>query len=157
MKIIIVDTNIVFSALLNAESKVGEILLNNENQLDFYTSEHLRYEINKHKKKLLSLAKKLNDEKIDEIIYHVFSQIKFISDIQIPFENWVESAKLVRDIDKDDIQFVALTEYLGGQLWTGDKKLLNGLVAKGYQNCITTEQLYSLIQKKGHKSRGNLE
>lgn len=145
MKVIIVDTNIVFSALLNPKSKVGEVLLNNNDKLEFYTSEHLRREITKHRTKLLKVSKKLNDEKIDEILYQVFNQIQFISDEQIPFHCWANAAKLVRDIDKDDIQFVALTEFLDGHLWTGDKKLLNGLIKKGFKKCVDTQGLFEFI------------
>jgi predicted nucleic acid-binding protein len=45
----------------------------------------------------------------------------------------------------DDLPFVALTVYLEGLLWTGDFKLLNGLRAKGFTNCITTEELIKLL------------
>jgi predicted nucleic acid-binding protein len=44
----------------------------------------------------------------------------------------------------DDIAFLALAELLGTKLWTGDKKLLKGLVKKGFSNFTTTEELYQL-------------
>lgn len=48
----------------------------------------------------------------------------------------------------DDIAFVALNEYLeDARLWTGDKQLLEGLRAKGYKKCISTEELFELRRK----------
>ena len=46
---IIVDTNIVFSALLNINSRIGQILINGKNHYDFYSPEYVRLEIFKHK------------------------------------------------------------------------------------------------------------
>jgi len=37
----------------------------------------------------------------------------------------------------DDIAFVALNDFLNTKLWTGDKKLLLGLRAKGYLNILS--------------------
>jgi len=45
----------------------------------------------------------------------------------------------------DDLPFVVLTEYLDGLLWSGDKKLINGLRAKGYEKCVTTQELSAKI------------
>ncbi|MFN7119446.1 MAG: PIN domain-containing protein [Saprospiraceae bacterium] len=145
MKIIIVDTNIVFSAILNAQSNIGEILFNNNEKLEFYSSEYLREEIDRHRARILELAK-TTETQVNEVIFQVYKQISFISDQQIPFSIWAASAPLVRDIDMDDLPFVALTTYLDGKLWTGDVKLLNGLRAKGYHNCITTEELLEWIR-----------
>ena len=47
----------------------------------------------------------------------------------------------------DDLPFVALTDYLDGKLWTGDLKLLRGLKAKGYENCLTTKELIGFLDK----------
>ncbi len=148
MTVIIVDTNIVFSALLNSDGKVGEVLLNNGDQFDFYTSDYLRLEINRYREKLFAATQKVSKENFDEAYFQVVNQIKFISDQQIPFRYWHEAAVLVRDIDKDDLPFVALNLYLEGHLWTGDKKLLQGLLAKGYKNCVSTETLYEQISHK---------
>lgn len=144
MKIIIVDTNIVFSALLNAKSTIGNIILNNNQQFDFYSSEHLRREIDQHREKVWALSK-LGDARMGEVIYQVFREISFISDQQIPYEYWANSIPLVREVDMDDLPFVALANYLDGQLWTGDMQLLNGLSAKGFQKGITTEELWALM------------
>jgi predicted nucleic acid-binding protein len=84
MKIIIVDTNIVFSAILNAKSNIGEILFNNNDQFEFYTSDYLREEINKHYDKILSLSK-TSALDVEETIFQVYKKINFISDEQIPF------------------------------------------------------------------------
>ena len=44
---IVVDTNIVFSALLNTNSKIGQILINENTHFDFYSLEYVRFEITK--------------------------------------------------------------------------------------------------------------
>jgi predicted nucleic acid-binding protein len=41
----------------------------------------------------------------------------------------------------DDIAFVAMSEYLDTRLWTGDKELIKGLTAKGFERCISTKEL----------------
>ena len=62
----------------------------------------------------------------------------------IPFEYWLKGAELARDTDMDDIAFLALTEFMGVKIWTGDRALLKGLAKKGYTNFITTEELFNL-------------
>ena len=47
----------------------------------------------------------------------------------IPFEEWIKALRLVRDIDKDDINFVALNNFINQILWTGDTGLYNGSAA----------------------------
>ena len=46
---IIVDSNIVFSAMLNKQSVIGDVLLNSQEYFEFYTFEYLREEIANHK------------------------------------------------------------------------------------------------------------
>ncbi len=45
---IVVDTNIIFSALLNTNSKIGDLLLDPESKFDFYSCIYMRTEILKH-------------------------------------------------------------------------------------------------------------
>jgi predicted nucleic acid-binding protein len=56
----------------------------------------------------------------------------------------MKAVSLVRDTDMNDVAFVALAEFLGAKLWTGDRELMKGLAQKGYINFITTEELYTL-------------
>ena len=72
-------------------------------------------------------ATSLSQVQIEQSIEQVFSCIKFISEEIIPFEVWQKALRLVRDVDIDDIAFVALSEYEGVKLWTGDKELITGL------------------------------
>ena len=41
---IVVDTNIVFSALINFNSRIGQIILNGGNYYNFYSPEYIRFE-----------------------------------------------------------------------------------------------------------------
>lgn len=54
----------------------------------------------------------------------------------------MEALDLLEGIDIKDTPFVALTNYLKGTLWTGDKVLLNGLKAKNFKNVIATSDLF---------------
>jgi len=146
MKIIILDTNIVFSSILSAQSNIGEILFNNNDKLDFYSTEYLREEIDKHRNRILALAQS-SEEAVNESIFQIYKRINFISDQQIPMKIWYDCAPLVRDIDMDDLPFIALTVYLDGMLWTGDLKLRNGLISKGFDKCILTDELLDIISQ----------
>ena len=53
---IVVDTNIAFSAILNTESKIGDLLMNSEELLEFHTCQYLRIEIHKHRERLMDVS-----------------------------------------------------------------------------------------------------
>ncbi len=45
---IVVDTNIVFSAILNTNSKISKIILQPKSKLNFYSTDQLQNEIAEH-------------------------------------------------------------------------------------------------------------
>lgn len=140
---VVVDSNIVFSAMLNKESSIGDIILNSQDVFTFYSCEYLREEIADHKERIKEIAE-YNDRTFDEVQFLVYKQINFFSESTIPFEIWKKAADFVRDIDMDDISFVALSLFLDIKIWTGDKKLITGLAKKGFQNIITTSEMRQL-------------
>ena len=46
---IVVDTNIVFSAILNTNSKIARVILQPKNRLNFYSTEQLSFEIENYR------------------------------------------------------------------------------------------------------------
>jgi predicted nucleic acid-binding protein len=140
---IIVDTNIVFSAMLNKQSVIGDMLLNSQEQFEFYTCEYLREELANHKSKIMGLTG-YDDLTYHEIEFLLYNQLTFFSEALIPFEYWQTAANYVRDVDMDDIAFVALSLFLDFKLWTGDKRLREGLLQRGFKNCISTQELLQL-------------
>jgi predicted nucleic acid-binding protein len=65
---IIVDTNIIFSAILNSDGKIGDLLLNSFKVLDFFSAEYLRFEIKNHYDKLSKISRQ-SIEKIQHTEY----------------------------------------------------------------------------------------
>lgn len=139
----VVDTNIVFSAVLNTQSKIGDLIMNSAGIFEFYACDTLRSELKRHRARLLGLSQ-LNEEQLDQSVFQITNCINFTAEALIPFEYWLKGAELVRDTDMDDIAFLALTEFLGVKIWTGDRVLMKGLAKKGYSNFITSEELFNL-------------
>ena len=46
MKKIIVDTNIIFSCLLNSQGTIGDLFFNSQSVFEFYSNQYMRFEIN---------------------------------------------------------------------------------------------------------------
>lgn len=144
---IVVDANIVFSAILNSNGKVGDLLINSKNNFNFIAPEFLRYEIKDKYQRLQSISA-LSIEQVMEAEYQVCKDITFISEEQINYKFWKEAHSLVHDIDIKDIQYVAYAKQFRCKIWSGDKKLFKGLNAKGFANIITTDDLFELRDKK---------
>ncbi len=139
---IIVDTNIVFSALLNTNSRIGQILITGKNHFDFYSPAYVKYEIFKHKEKIKSIGK-LTDEEFYETYDLILKNITILNHSIIPTDIYKNAEVMCQDID--DTIFVAVSIFTKGILWTGDLKLLNGLINKGFKNLIKTDNLYQIF------------
>jgi predicted nucleic acid-binding protein len=128
-KPVIVDTNIVFSALLKSRSAFMDFLL--ASQQKFYISELLIIEIFKHKEKIVEYSE-LSELEIARFYYLLMSKVHIFKEELISIGNWRAAHDLCKDVDEADTPFVALTLELDGLLWTGDKILKEGLKRKGF-------------------------
>jgi predicted nucleic acid-binding protein len=126
---VVVDTNILFSALLRDRSGFAEALLNSGRR--FFICEQALVEIFRRKEKLAKLSQ-LSEDDIAKLYLALLRQISLHKEDLITRGNWAKAYALCRDIDETDTPHVALTLELDGLLWTGDKKLKDGLRLKGF-------------------------
>lgn len=103
----------------------------------------MRFEIRKHWNKLMKISK-LTDNELQTAYDKMLTRLTFINEELIPKNEWEKAETIVTDIDLDDTDFVALTKYLKGSLWTGDKVLYDGLRAKRFRSVYNTQEMIKL-------------
>jgi predicted nucleic acid-binding protein len=134
---LIIDANIVFSAILNSKSKIADVLINSKNKYQFIAPEYLRHKIRSHYLKI----SKLTFQEISELEFQVCREINFISEEQINSKVWKYAYNIGHVIDEKDIIYIAFSKHFKCRSWTGDKKLINGLKKQGLSNFITSNEL----------------
>lgn len=75
---IIIDANIVFSGILNTNSKIGDLLINSKKRFGFIAPEFLRAEIRKLYPKIIKVSG-FTLEQIQEAEFQIYKDITFIS------------------------------------------------------------------------------
>jgi predicted nucleic acid-binding protein len=128
-KPVIVDTNILFSALLRHQTGFAEILLNSRRR--FFICEKVLVELFRRKEKLVSLSQ-LSEEDLAHFYHVILRRVTLYKEDLISNENLAAAFDLCKDIDETDTPHIALTLELEGLLWTGDKELKDGLIHKGF-------------------------
>jgi predicted nucleic acid-binding protein len=128
---IVVDTNIIFSALLKEDNRYARALIKNEDAHDFYAVYFTIVELFKHKERIKQFSK-LSEEDILEALYELLKHIHIINDDLISVPSWKAAMQLTHDVDIKDVPNIALTLELDAQLWTNDNELKRGLQAKGF-------------------------
>ena len=104
-----------------------------------------------HKEKIKKVGK-LSEDGFLELYGLVLRNVRTIHHSIIPKEFYQSAIKICKDIDADDIPFIATNDYVRGRLWTGDVKLVKGLSSKGYKKIVVTSDLFSdFIQKENKK------
>ena len=107
---VVVDTNIVFSTLLNSNSNIADLLFNSGEIFEFYTCSYMRYEIQKNWERLKKISK-LSDKQLQISYTQVLAKLNFINEEIIPEETWLASEQITKGIDIDDTDFIALTTF----------------------------------------------
>ena len=143
---VVVDTNIIFSTLLNPKSTIGEILMNIQDRCTFYAPELLIDELERYEPKIATYTK-LSLHQLTQIKQMILSNLTMVSEELISERSWIKAYELTNDVDEDDTPFVALAIELNSKLWTGDKALIKGLQKKGADFLIDTAGMKSFIKQ----------
>ena len=139
---LVIDTNILFSALLKRNSNEFQIIKSGKHEI--YACQYSVVELFKHKEKLVRLSG-LQEEELIKIYYVLLQQIHPLEEREFPQKIRQEAFDLCRQVDEYDTMFVATALFIEGFLWTGDKKLIKGLQKKGYDKTITTAELMTSL------------
>ncbi len=139
---LVVDTNIVFSALLKRESRELDILFTS--MFKFFIPKVLFMELFRHKEKIVQISK-LTEDEIYELLYRILEKMEIIDIENVPVKYRKEAYALTKDIDPSDALFIALAMFLDAKLWSGDKKLKDGLEKKGKCIVLTTQDLLRML------------
>ena len=126
---VVVDTNILFSALLRARSRFVDILFKSEHE--FFVSELVIVELFRHKERLVK-SSRLGEEELVDAFHTLLRQLTVYKTDRIPAHHERAANELCRGIDETDAPHVALALTLDGVLWTGDQRLRKGLEARGF-------------------------
>ena len=143
---LVVDTNIVISALITPEGTISRLLFQDLAGSQLISPHFLFDEIISKYDKIQSITK-LSDEDLKELFYLLIKNIDFIDNDLISNENQKKAFTLVSDIDKKDLLFVALSIQTGFSLWSGDLKLIKGLKARGFTSVLETKEIVERIKK----------
>ncbi len=145
---IIVDANIVFSAILNTNSKIADLLLNSKDDFEYIAPDYLQSELRKYYGKI-SMISKMSLREIGIIENKITKPIIFLSGVHVPVTKWILAEELVNDIDPKDTPYIAFSLFFDCKIWSGDKALRKGLESKGFMNIISTEELFEIRETKG--------
>lgn len=127
---VVVDTNVVFSALAAGCGDLARRLLA-PSDIDFFAPRFLFVELFKNQGRILQ-ATRLPEENVLEALNELIESLQLIEAASIPIGIWLEARRLCDGVDLKDTPFVALTLHLDACLWTEDEELKAGLRAKGF-------------------------
>lgn len=125
---VVIDTNILFSALLREPSRFVSLIFQSE--YDFYICEYVIVELFKHKDRLVKQSK-LSEDDLLRLLYRLLKRLSIYPERLIKPSFLSEAQNLCAPIDVNDTVHVALTLALDGRLWTGDRTLVDGLRQQG--------------------------
>ncbi|HLD10584.1 MAG TPA: PIN domain-containing protein [Candidatus Nanoarchaeia archaeon] len=135
---LIIDANILFSALISSEGRTFDFIFNDRFRL--YAPEFLLEEIKNHREEIITKSG-LSYENFNLLFDILLGRIAFI-----PRTEFNSFRKLAKEISPDinDTEYFALALKLNCAIWTNDKILKNQERIKVY----STQELLSSLHKE---------
>lgn len=141
---LVVDANLVFSCIVRSDGHIGDILLRSADRFEFYAPDLLTEELSKHRTKLRKMAR-MSEAELDRVLAAILRNITLIQESLWTKTNLRKAEKLLADVDLFDVPYLALAFDLDCPLWTGDKKLIKGLLARKCDQVLSTEEVLRFV------------
>ncbi|WP_456474714.1 PIN domain-containing protein [Candidatus Pyrohabitans sp.] len=138
--LLVVDANIIFSALIKGGKTLDIFILNRRiNRFKFIAPEYLMVEVEKHIDEIINKTKLLPEE-LEKVLDFLEREIEFI-----PFEDFRDLYEKAEQLspDPDDVQYFALALKFGGTIWSNDKALKN----QPRIQVLSTQELLSVLSE----------
>ena len=132
---LIIDANILMSALIATGGKTYDLIFNNRIRL--FSVDKLLKELDKHRAEILDKSG-LSEYDFNMFLSLISAEIEFIPYQE--FENFISMAEKITP-DPDDTEYFALALKLRCAVWSNDKRLKNQDKVKVY----STSDLITLI------------
>ena len=118
---VVIDSNILFSALIK-DSKTRKIIIEHEGF--FLFPQYIFEEMEKHIEMLLKKSR-LPKHEFNTLLTILLKKVVVVpNEILLPFRK--QALEIVKEIDKDDVLFIACAlAYPESIIWSNDKKLKN--------------------------------
>jgi len=143
--IVIVDSNIIISAVINSSGNEYSILQQRHKKVDFISSSLLVEEFAKRIKDIASLtANSVSD--VRKVFESITDSFLLIDIADLDQDSLTRTDLLIKNLDINDYQFLAITICFDALFWTGDLKLYRGLRRKGFNNVVITKELREIIK-----------
>jgi len=131
----ILDTNVIMSILISGKSSYKPIVMFNR----FVTIDYIFKEIEEYKETIFDRSKLERNQLVD-YTNQILSKIPVLPRYVVSEENIKMASELTKDIDFNDIWFIALSLEYDLTLLTRDVKLFNGLIKKGFKKIMLFDQ-----------------
>jgi predicted nucleic acid-binding protein len=141
---IVLDTNILFSILIKPSGKTYELFDALSFNHDLFLGERTLTELLNHHQKILRLSR-LSESEIISLKQSLLDRVQIIYDSSLSSLVVNLAYDLVEDIDIDDAAFIATTIHLDAILWSSDKPLKDGLIAKGFTKVYDSIAIQTLL------------
>lgn len=135
IEIIVIDTNIIISALISNSQKILQVIFS-ANYL-FVSPKFVIVELFKHSFKIQK-ASKLTEDEVLELLSIIINRVKFYDENLVSIGSWTQAFNLCREVDPKDTPYIALALELNAKLWTKDDVLKKGLEKRGFDNFFQT-------------------
>lgn len=135
---IIIDSNVLFSALIKY-SKTRKIIL--EYKDFFLFPSYIFIEMQEHKHELLEKSG-MTEEDFNQLLQLILKKVVIVpNEVLVPYKK--EAFEIIKDIDKDDVSFVASAlAYPNSLIWSDDKKLKKQSEVK----VLNTEEIIKFLK-----------
>jgi predicted nucleic acid-binding protein len=143
--VVVVDANVILSAIVNTHGNIATLLITNSSIVDFVIPEFSLVEI-KEKEKKLYFSQKVSSAIFNENLQSFLSCLTVVGDEQIDEEYFKAAYALTKEVDPKDTMYIALTMALDALLWTGDLKLFRAIRKKGFNQVINTKELQQIVK-----------
>lgn len=128
---VIIDANRIFSELIAGNHRLRQAF-SSQPDTDFFCPKYVFVELFKHKERIAEKTD-LKEPDLLSLLHSLIEKIHFFDEDAISIGSWAEAWRLCRDVDENDVAYVALTVELEGKLWTSDRELEVGLRKKGFK------------------------
>ena len=141
---IVVDANILFSVIVKSDGVLAKLWFDVADRFDLVAPAYLLGELHEHHQRLCKLSG-LTSSKVAEVRTILLEDVSVILEKVVSLEARAKAVQLTSGLDEEDAPYVALAIYFNCPLWTGDKKLIAGLVKRGFKDVVDTSEVRAML------------